>query len=276
MTLARSVLSVPGSSQRFLDKAINSTADVVMVDWEDGVAAGDKAAARVLTHAFLQADGTAGNRVWIRLNASLTEDFTADATVVKSWPDRDIPLVLPMSTFASAAVAAQAIEESPLIAMIETPEGVEQAAEIARLPRVTGLMFGEYDFLATMAATGASRMTDTGWAKSRIINAAAAAGKWAIAGPNADFSDAESLQRQAGREAELGFAGKLCIHPSQIDAVNKAFSPAPAFLRWAQDLLAELGKSHPLDGAFNFRGQMVDAPVIERARAAVELAGATR
>jgi citrate lyase beta subunit len=276
MSLARSVLSVPGSSQRFLDKALNSTADVVMVDWEDGVAAGDKAAARVLTHEFLQGQGTAGSRVWIRLNASLTEDFTADATAVKSWPDRDIPLVLPMSTLASAAVAAQAIEESPLIAMIETAEGVEQAAEIARLPRITGLMFGEYDFLATMAATGSSRMTDTGWAKSRIINAAAAAGTWAIAGPNADFSDAESLQQQAAREADLGFAGKLCIHPSQIDAVNKAFSPAPAFLKWAQDLLAELGKSHPLDGAFNFRGQMVDAPVIERARAAVELAGATR
>jgi citrate lyase beta subunit len=209
----------------------------------------------------------------VRVNASFTEHFDADASAVGQWPGHDVPLVLPMATLASAALAAQRIQDFPLIAMIETAEGLEQAAEIARLPRVAGLMFGEYDFLATMAAVGASRMSDTGWAKSRIINAAAAAGKWAIAGPNADFSDPTALSAQARREADLGFAGKLCIHPSQISTVNETFAPAPEYVNWAQDLLEEInGQNH--DGAFRFRGQMIDAPVIERARAAVRMAGA--
>ncbi|MCZ9882565.1 HpcH/HpaI aldolase/citrate lyase family protein [Arthrobacter sp. B2a2-09] len=272
MTSARSILSVPGSSQRFLDKAANSAADVVMVDWEDGVAHGDKAAARGLTNGFLQ---TSARRVWVRVNASLTEQFAHDAAAANQWTERSVPLVLPMSTLASAALAARSIAGAPLIAMIETPEGVEQAADIARLPRVVGLMFGEYDFLATMAGTGASRMTHTGWAKSRIINAAAATGKWAIAGPNADFSDPESLRQQAAQEAGLGFAGKLCIHPSQIDTVNEAFGPAPEYVSWARDLLEEITERNH-DGAFRFRGQMIDAPVIERARTAVRLAGAVR
>ena len=276
MTLARSVLSVPGSSQRFLDKAINSTADVVMVDWEDGVAPADKPAARQLTDGFLRSAAAAGQTVWVRINASFTDHFSPDAAVANQWSGTPVPLVLPMATLAAVQRATEEINAAPVIAMIETAEGVEHAADIALFPRVIGLMFGEYDFLATMASVGAARMSDTGWAKSRIVNAAAAAGKWAIAGPNADFNDHEGLVNQSVREAGLGFSGKLGIHPSQLPTINKAFSPAPAFVRWAQDLLAELGKSHPLDGAFNFRGQMVDAPVIERARAAVRLAGDNR
>jgi citrate lyase beta subunit len=282
MSVARSVLSVPGSSQRFLDKAATSAAEVIMIDWEDGVAPADKAAGRELTLAFLTGTSvtrpTSDPRVWVRVNAPQTGEFARDAAAIDQWIKHDlrVPVVIPMSTLTSVKEAAARLPDLPLIAMIETAQGVEQATDIARIHNVTGLMFGEYDYLATMANSGSPRMTDTAWAKARLVNAAAAAGKWAIAGPTADFSDQEALQHQTTREADLGFSGKLCIHPSQLTTVNRAFSPAPAFLRWAEDLLAELGKSHPLDGAFNFRGQMVDPPVIDRARAAVRMAGESK
>lgn len=282
MSHGRSILAVPGSSQRFLDKAATSAADVVMIDWEDGVSAADKPASRELTLAFLSNRSLAeitgqktGPSTWVRVNSPDTDDFARDAAVLDQWTTADyqIPAVIPMASTETVNLAAARLPHMPLIAMIETAKGVEQAAAMADDPRVIGLMFGEYDYLATMASSGSLRMTDTTWAKARLVNAAAASRKWAIAGPNADFSDHDALTQQADHEAGLGFAGKLCIHPSQIAAVNKAFAPAPAFLRWAEELLAELGTSHSLDGAFNFRGQMVDAPVIDRARTAVRMAG---
>lgn len=285
MSHGRSVLAVPGSSQRFLDKAATSAADVIMIDWEDGVSAADKPTSRELTLAFFSGRSLTaitgqqnGPRAWLRVNSPATDEFACDAAALDQWTTADyqIPAIIPMASTETVNTAADRIPHMPLIAMVETAKGVEQASEMAADPRVIGLMFGEYDYLATMATSGSLRITDTTWAKARLVNAAAASGKWAIAGPNADFSDNDALQHQAGREAELGFAGKLCIHPSQIATVNKAFAPAPAFLRWAEELLAELGHSHPLDGAFNFRGQMVDAPVIDRARTAVRMAGGNR
>ncbi|SDW90764.1 citrate lyase subunit beta / citryl-CoA lyase [Arthrobacter sp. cf158] len=275
MTYARSVLSVPGSSQRFLDKAGSSAADVVMIDWEDGVGNDDKGTARELTNGFLHAQDPSAGPVWVRVNATYTEHFDHDAAAVNQWANRPSAVVLPMATLESAKTALARLDGVPLVAMIETAVSLEQAPHIASLDRIVGLMFGEYDFLATMAASGASRMSDTGWAKSRIINAAAAAGRWSIAGPNADFSDAAALQEQSRREASLGFAGKLCIHPNQIGTVNEEFGPAPEYVSWAKDLLEEIERGNH-GGAFRFRGQMVDAPVIDRARAAVRLAGATR
>lgn len=275
MILVRSVLSVPGSSQRFLDKAAVSDADVVMIDWEDGVAHESKGTARELTSAFLRAAGATDRPVWVRINATSTDHFAKDAAEANHQLDPAIPIVLPMSTLATTLAASTDLKEAPLIAMIETAQGVEESADIVRLPRVIGLMFGEYDFLATTALTGAARFSDTSWAKSRLINAATAAGKWTIAGPNADFSDPAKLQEQSASEAGLGFSGKLCIHPNQIETINTEFGPAPEYVSWARDLLNEMNTGNH-QGAFRFRGQMVDAPVIDRARAAVRLAGVSR
>lgn len=274
MPLVRSVLAVPGSSQKFLDKAHASAADVIMVDWEDGVAAADKADARAHTQEFLV--GTHSNRqLWVRANTPGTPEFAKDSEAIDAWTSgaSAVPVIVPMATLNYVRVAAQRLPSRPLIAMIETASGVEESPAIAAEHAVTGLMFGEYDYLATMAGAGSIGLSDTTWAKARLVNAAAAAGKWAIAGPTADFSDTDGLQRTSEKEAGLGFAGKLCIHPVQLPTVNDAFSPAPSYLNWAEELLAELGRSHPLDGAFSFRGQMVDAPVIERARTAVRMAG---
>ncbi|MFB9857191.1 HpcH/HpaI aldolase/citrate lyase family protein [Paenarthrobacter aurescens] len=285
MSHGRSVLAVPGSSQRFLVKAATSAADVIMIDWEDGVSGADKPTSRELTLAFLNARSLAevtgarnGPHAWLRVNSPETEDFALDAAALDQWATTDyqIPVIIPMAATETVNTAADRLPHRPLIAMIETAKSLEQARELAANPRVIGLMFGEYDYLATMANSGSLRMTDTTWAQARLVNAAAASGKWAIAGPNADFSDNDGLRHQASREAELGFAGKLCIHPSQIAMVNKAFAPAPAFVRWAEELLAELGNNQTLDGAFNFRGQMVDPPVIDRARTAVRMAGGAR
>jgi citrate lyase beta subunit len=273
MQPVRSVLSVPGAAQRFLDKAAASPADVVMVDWEDGVAAQDKPAARALSAALLAT--LDGRPVWIRINAATTEAFTADVAAVRQWPHElaRVPLVLPMATLQGVREATERFAGHPLIAMIETAQGVEEAADIAASTAVRGLMFGEFDYLATMSLTGAARMSDTSWTKARLVNAAAAAGIWAVAGPVADIKDTDALSTAAEAEAAVGFAGKLCIHPTQIEAVNTAFLPSPQELDWSRDLLAEIAAGHHHDGAFRYRGRMVDAPVIDRARAVLQLAG---
>lgn len=266
-TAPRSVLAVPASSHRFITSALTSRSDALMLDIEDGVAPGNKADARTVVEEVLLDPTQARDDVWVRINAADTDQFPHDVQLLRRINTRSgqLTAVLPMATRRSIERLSGSVPDVRIMAMIETAVGVEQASAVAGHDHVDGVMFGELDFRADMNAVGALRFDNTRWAHSAVINAAAAVRKWVIAGPFAALQDSAGLERVTQDEARLGFAGKLCIHPSQIDAVNSGFSPDDAQTEWAHSLLAELeGADTP--GAFRFRGQMVDAPVIARAR----------
>ncbi|MEV5898404.1 CoA ester lyase [Streptomyces sp. NPDC052127] len=260
----RTVLAVPASSERFLTKAQQAPASALMVDLEDGVAEPSKTAARQLFAKAAQSLAAAPPALWLRVNAVSSPHLAADLAAVRDAQQHIDALVLPKATVAAVADLA-ARTDLPVVALIETPEGVEDARAIAEHPAVRALMFGELDFRAELARSGGLRADDTSWAQARIVNAAALAAIVSFAGPTAAVGDQQQLQTDCARQAAVGFTGKLCIHPAQLDAVRAAFGPTPDMIAWARRVREAVAQA-PASGAITVDGSMVDRPVIDRAQ----------
>ncbi|MGI3224282.1 aldolase/citrate lyase family protein [Streptomyces sp. GTA36] len=261
-SFTRTVLAVPASSERFLAKAQRAAASALMVDLEDGVAELGKEAARGL---FVQAAPLLADRrrgLWLRVNAVDTAHLDADLAAAADAARHLDALVLPKAT--PKAIDRLADRSNlPVVALIETAEGVEHAWTIAAHPFVRAVMFGELDYRSELAGSGGLHAHDTSWAQARIVNAAAGAAIAAIAGPTTAIGDIEQLRADCARQAALGFAGKLCIHPTQLDPVEAAFGPSAEMVAWACRVVNAAGEA-PDSGAITVDGAMVDRPVIDR------------
>ncbi|MEU6222842.1 aldolase/citrate lyase family protein [Streptomyces sp. NPDC047042] len=265
----RTVLAVPASSERFLDKARQATASALMVDLEDGVAEAAKAAARKLFVQAAEGLAAAPRGLWLRVNAASSphldaDHLDADLAAIEEVAEHIEALVLPKATPATVESLAGRCE-LPLVALIETAEGVEHAWDVAAHPSVRALMFGELDYRSELARSGGLHAQDTTWAQARIVNSAAGAAIASIAGPTAAVADPEQLHADCTLQAALGFTGKLCIHPAQLDAVTTAFGPTPDMAAWARQVVDAVREA-PATGAITVDGAMVDRPVIDRAQ----------
>lgn len=256
MTIARSYLFVPGNRpERFL-KAHHSGADRVILDLEDAVAEADKDDARRQVSEYLGAGGTG----IVRINA--TEDRWLDDVLACVKPGLQ-GLVLPKAESSEhvSRIVSQLPSTVKVLPLIETAHGMNRINEIAATPGVERLVFGTVDFRTELGIEGDDESLL--YFRSMIVLASKVAGIAApIDGVTVAINDKGELERAATRARRLGFAAKLCIHPSQVEDVNKAFRPSDAQLAWAEKVL-RLAKSSP--GAFKVDGEMVDAPVIARA-----------
>ena len=260
----RTVLAVPASSERFLAKAQKSTASALMADLEDGVAEHDKHQGRLLVGRWAKRLGTPKRRLWLRVNATESPHLAADLAVLHDVADSVDALVLPKAT-TDAVAEVSSRTDLPLVALIETADGVENAWHIAQHPAVRALMFGELDYRAQLALSGGLHADNTSWAQARIVNAAAGATIPSIAGPTVSVDDEQLLASNCARQAGLGFTGKLCIHPAQLATVQAAFGPDAAMVARARRILGAVGDGQAT-GAIAVDGDMVDQPVIARAR----------
>ncbi|MFJ6900721.1 HpcH/HpaI aldolase/citrate lyase family protein [Streptomyces hokutonensis] len=263
-TPLRTILAVPASSERFLAKARTSTASAVMVDLEDGVAEHDKHQSRLLVGRWAERLATPQRQLWLRINGTGSPHLAADLAVLHDVVDSVDALVLPKATTDGVAEVSGRTD-LPLVALIETADGVENAWHIAQHPAVRALMFGELDYRAQLAVGGGLHADDTSWAQARIVNAAAGATVPSIAGPTVSVDDEQLLASHCARQAGLGFTGKLCIHPAQLATVQTAFGPDTAMVAHARRILGAVGDGQG-PGAITVDGDMVDQPVIARAR----------
>ena len=260
----RTVLAVPASSERFLAKAQQSTASALMADLEDGVAEHDKHQGRLFVRQWAGRVATPERQLWLRVNAVASPHLAADLEVLDEVADSVDALVLPKAT-ADAVAELSGRTCLPVVALIETADGVENARHIARHPAVKAVMFGELDYRAQLARSGGLHADDTSWAHARIVNAAAGAAIPSIAGPTVSVHDQQLLASHCARQAGLGFTGKLCIHPAQLATVQAAFGPDAAMVAHARRILGAVGDGQ-VAGAITVDGDMVDQPVIARAR----------
>lgn len=257
--LARTLLFVPGSRPDRFDKAVAAGADLVVIDLEDAVPEESKESAREAVAGWLaQAEHGAA----VRVNGTATEHFGADLTALAGAPGL-AAVVVPMADDPAALTRAHEETGVPVVALIETATGIVRAAELAAVPGVVRLAFGHLDFAADIGSdTGHDAML---MARSTLVVASRAAG---LAGPvdgvTTDLDDPAVATADASRAAGLGFAGKLCIHPRQVETVNAAFAPSAEELSWARRVLAVAAEAG--SGAVRVDGQMVDAPVLIRAR----------
>ena len=261
----RSLLFAPGSDERKLRKALESAADGVVADLEDAVAPDEKAAAREVVRRVL---GTAvtgsGPPAAVRVNGVETPYFRDDLVLVSELaPDA---LVVPKAS--PEAVAALGSEGPPVIAIIETAEGLRLAYETARSPRVVALVLGAADLGAELGLEPRSDGLEILYARSKVVVDSAAAG---IRAPvdvvYLDLHDLEGLEEQARLARSLGFRGKACVHPDQVEVVNRVFAPTSAEVDWARRVVEAFEQGELAGrGVVALDGTMVDLPVVERAR----------
>jgi citrate lyase beta subunit len=263
LATARSLLFAPGNDERKLQKALAAGADAVVADLEDAVPAGEKEAARTVARRVLGGAAT-GSLSAVRVNALGTEYWEADLQAVADL-ELDV-LVLPKAI--PDAVAALGPDGPPIVAIVETALGVRHAYETARLPRVAALVLGAVDLGLELGLEPRPDGQEVLYARSQLVVDSAAAG---IRSPfdlvHVDTRDDEGLEAEARLARSLGFRGKACIHPAQIEIVNRVFSPTDEERVRARRVVEayERGLADGR-GAVALDGEMIDLPVVERAR----------
>ncbi|MGO2050730.1 MAG: HpcH/HpaI aldolase/citrate lyase family protein [Microbacterium sp.] len=258
--LGPALLFCPGDRPERFAKAAER-ADAVILDLEDAVAPDAKSAAR----AHVAASDLDPARVIVRVNAPGTDDFVADLAMLAESPFRTVLVAKTEDTSALDRFDAS----YSLIALCETARGVSAAAQIAAHVRITALMWGAEDLVASLGGT-ASRHPDgryrdaPRYARSRVLMEAGAQGKAAIDAVHIDIDDTPGLAAEAEDAAASGFRATACIHPGQVATIRAAYAPDAETLAWARDVLAAAEGER---GVFRFRGQMIDEPVLRHARA---------
>jgi citrate lyase subunit beta/citryl-CoA lyase len=296
MRAARSLLAVPATRRKIVEKALASDADGVFLDLEDAVAPDDKASARGDVIRALQELDWHGRPRLFRANALDTPYFYRDLIeVVEAAGDFldavMIPKVNRPEDLHAVSLLLKGLEPATdldvgklrLQAQIESAEGLTNADAIASTAdRLEALHFGPGDFAATLRMPLMSIGVMDEWdeaypghrfhyAMQRIVVAARAAGVRVLDGPVADYGDEEGLRKSCLRARSLGFDGKWCIHPAQIPVVNEAFSPTEKEVEWAQKVVAAYEEANAAgSGSVSVDGQMVDGASIRMARNTLE------
>jgi citrate lyase subunit beta/citryl-CoA lyase len=244
----RSCLTVPGDDERKLGRAATCAADQVILDLEDAVAPRQKDAARETVARALRDRRWAAQTVSVRINGPGTP-----------WHADDLGL---LRGLAAATIVVPKVDRPddlpdvpyPIEALIETAAGLVNCEAIAASPTVEALVLGPGDLAASLGTP--TRTIGVGphldYARARVLVAARAGGCAAVDGPFAAFTDEDGFRASARAARELGFDGKWCIHPAQIEAANGIFSPTPEELEWAH-------KASGIERADADLGEMVDA-----------------
>ncbi|MCR0982548.1 HpcH/HpaI aldolase/citrate lyase family protein [Roseomonas populi] len=280
--IMRSKLFVPGSRPELFAKAVASRADALSFDLEDAVAPNRKEKARENLAGFLRGAEHGGKVIVVRVNGTGTPHFLPDlsAVAVPGTHMVNLPMVGDAAEVRDAAAALERAERENgvtepigLLCNVETPRALRLAHEIAAAhPRVRGLQIGYADLLEP---AGIDRMDEAVLAHLRMTLrlAAAEAGVPAYDGAFAKVDRPDAYRAEAEAARRMGFAGKSCIHPSQIVAANEVFQPTLAEIARARRVVEAAREQIAAGtGAFMVDGGMVDAPFIASAEALLGLA----
>lgn len=284
--LMRTSLYAGGTSPVKMIQAGFYNEDCLVYDLEDSVSADEKDAARFLVYNAVKYQRPQGKYILIRVNGIYSEYLDEDLeAAVRAQPDAiRIPKVEYASEVEKIDAKITAIEKKAglpvgkiqLWCNIESYQGVLNAREIAKAsPRVAAMALGAEDFTASMSA----QRTKPGWeifyARNAILMACREAGISAQDAVFSDINDQDGLHRDLEMTRTLGFDGKTCVHPRQIDEVNACFTPSPKEIRNAQrvlEALEEAAQRHT--GVCTLDGGMVDKPMELRARSTLAKAQA--
>lgn len=257
-SINRSFLFVPANRPERFEKALSSGCDSVIVDLEDAVPFELKQSAREQLETWLKENPD--KSVMIRINAHQTEWFNADIALLKY--DNVSAIVLPKTESPTDIQAVISVRQVNIYPIIETPLGFSQIREIAKAQNVIALMFGSLDFQLEMGMTGGYQ--ELMYFRNEIVLASKLANIGApIDGVTVDIKNEELLNTETQQAKNLGFAGKLCIHPLQINIVNQVFSPSEAEISWAKRVIEAVTASQ--GQAISLDGKMIDLPVIRQA-----------
>ena len=289
----RSMLFIPGDSEKKIAKAPDCGADAVIFDLEDAVAPENKPAARRLVLETLRATPRAERAMqyWVRVNPLDTEMTGDDLDAVMPGapdgivqPKIDGPeCVRRLSEMLDDAEAKHGIDAASTRIVPVATETAKAPFHLGKfadadLPRLLGLTWGAEDLATALGATG-NRLPDGSWhetfrlARSLTLLAAHASNVQAIETLHADFRDHDGLLAHSRRARSEGFTGRLAIHPAQVAPINEAFTPSPDEVAYARAVIAAFA-ANPGAGTVGLEGKMLDIPHKKQAERLIALADA--
>jgi len=272
--LRRSILFVPAIRPDRYPKALVTGADSVCIDLEDGVAFGAKDDARQAALSLLAKREPTRAEIILRINDPKTDLGQTDLEVLREAGVRPDALMLPKVAGVDdvkqvESHLAVSLPKLPLVVMVESAAGLAAVEEIAAAtPNVTAVFFGAIDFSADVGC-------EVDWdallyARSRVVLAAALAGVSALDSPFMDVPSLEGLSDECYRARRVGFAGKAAIHPTQVQAIQDAFSPTSDDVAWARKIVGAYEQNK--GGVLLVDGQLIERPVIMAAERTLAIA----
>lgn len=287
MTPLRSMLFVPGDSERKQSRALTSGADALILDLEDSVSPSQLPSARSRVQTLLLARHNQTQQLWVRVNAPGSGQLIADLdAIVAARPDG---IMLPKAGYADVVEVAHHLDHLErcagmvagsiklIVIAAETPRSLLTLSEYLTNDntRLIGMTWGAEDLSAALGAT--VKVDESGawtstfqFARTQCLLTAAAIGVQAIDTVHAAFRDLEGLRRSAAQARRDGFLGKLAIHPDQVEPINAAFTPSAAEIEHARRVV-EIFEQDDAVGAVGLDGQMLDKPHLVLARRVLAL-----
>ena len=286
----RSWLFAPGDSDRKMEKAADSAADITIFDLEDAVTEENKPAARTMVRDFLTGKSEAERaRLWVRVNPMDGPHTLTDLAAV--MPAKPGGIMLPkvfgrpdverLDHYLSALEAAHGIPHGStkvIVLITETAAAMFTTGDYKGAPRVVALTWGAED-LADSIGASSNRNDDGSYgftyelARSLCLLGAATAEVAAIETIQADFRDLDGLKTRAEKVRRDGYTGMLAIHPAQVDVINAAFTPTAEEVEEAREIVA-IFAANPGVGAIGYKGGMLDRPHLSRAERLLALVAA--
>ena len=267
----RAILFVPANRPDRIPKALASGADLVCVDLEDAILTKEKASARYTLLTFLRTAAYDRRRLSVRINDPRTVLGQEDVAAIA---DSRVPvetLVVPKATTRDTLDEAVALlpKTERLVVLVETAEGLSNAFDLAQHSHVHAMVFGSADWSTEIGCRMA--WEPLLYARSRIIHAAVEAGVVPMDGAWLDLNDLSGLEEESRRLSELGFRGRIALHPRQVPVILKSFSEDDASIQYAIQLLDAADRARA--GTFQMNGQIVDEPMLKQARQLLQSLG---
>lgn len=269
--IPRSYLYVSGESPERFQKAIASGADAIIIDLEDSVTDAGKELARSAATEFATGFTPGSQELWVRVNIGVTGRLDLESLAGRP---AITGFCLPKAESVDEVVAMRKAltgygSEVPLEPLLESASSILQAREIASVPGVRRLHIGEFDLAASLGFHSAPDEIGMGWARGAVVMSSSAAGADPPIGPvTTEFRDLDSFRASTLHLKRLGFWGRACIHPNQIEVVNDVFTPSVGEIEWAMDVLEQLGTAATVGrgATTGSDGKMIDEAVAKAAR----------
>lgn len=279
MAVMRSIMYIPGNNPKMIQKAPEIPADIITLDLEDSVPPAEKEAARQLVKDNLKYAATGGAQVFVRINNWETE-LTNDDLEAIVWPGLDGVTLAKTGCADDVKRLEWKLEELErrrgipvgtvkISMLLETAKGIMNAYECCLASkRNVNAIFGAVDYCRDMRVKLTSEAVEQQYARAHMAVAARAAGIIAIDAPFVDYKNIEAFEKNVAEGKQMGYEGRMIIHPGQVEPSNRLYAPDPADVEWARGVVQVFEEEGIAKGkaAVSYNGKMVDTPVYLNAK----------
>lgn len=279
MAIMRSIMYIPGNNPKMIDKAPSIPADIITLDLEDSVPPAEKEVARKMIAERLKFAGTGGAQVYVRINNWETEmtDDDLEAIVLEGLSGVTLAKTGHPDDVKRLSWKLEELERRrglpigtvKISMLLETAKGIMNAYPCCMAsPRNVNAIFGAVDYCRDMRVKLTSESVEQWWGRANMAIAARAAGIIAIDAPFVAYQDIPAFERNLAEGKQMGYEGRMIIHPSQVEPSNRLYSPDPADVDWANGVVKVFEEEGIAKGkaAVSFNGKMVDTPVYLNAK----------